>query len=50
MLNDCDFIQVYAFTTNHHLNKHILCDDGSAACSGIDALMQKTWSIKLCPI
>ena len=21
MLNFCDFIQVYVFTTNHHLNK-----------------------------
>ena len=22
MLNFCDFIQVYVFTTNHHLNIH----------------------------
>ena len=29
--------------------KHILCDDGSAACSGIDASMQRTWSIRSCP-
>ena len=25
MLNFCDFIQVYVFTTNHHLK--ILCDE-----------------------
>ena len=23
MLNFCDFIQVYVFTTNHHLKKYI---------------------------
>ena len=26
MLNFCDFIQVYVFTTNHHLKVDI-CDD-----------------------
>ena len=29
--------------------KHILCDDGSAARSGIVASMQWTWSIRSCP-
>ena len=29
--------------------KHILCDDGSTSCSGTDASMQWTWSIRLCP-
>ena len=24
MLNFCDFIQVYVFTTNHHLNGYFL--------------------------
>ena len=26
MLNVCDFIQVYVFTTNHHLNYDILSE------------------------
>ena len=25
MLNFCDFIQVYVFTTNHHLNVNVCC-------------------------
>ena len=25
MLNFCDFIQVYVFSTNHHLNDRISC-------------------------
>ena len=28
MLNFCDFIQVYVFTTNHHLNTKILLKQG----------------------
>ena len=27
--------------------KHLLCDDESAACSGIDASMQPTWSYQI---
>ena len=23
MLNYCDFIQIFVFTTNHHLNEHL---------------------------
>ena len=29
--------------------KHILCDEVSASCSGIDASMQWPWSIRFCP-
>ena len=43
MLNFCDFIQVYVFTTNHHFNLHgyhlKFCDRGRAEgtnlCSSI---------------
>ena len=32
MLNFCDFIQVYVFTTNHHLNGRIFCNTGKMTC------------------
>ena len=35
MLNFCDFIQVYVFTTNHHLNHaHFLVDHISVGKNG----------------
>ena len=32
-----------------YICKHILCDNGNASCSGIDAAMQWTWPIRSCP-
>ena len=29
--------------------KHVLCDNGTASCSGIDVLTQLTWPIRSCP-
>ena len=33
MLNFCDFIQVFVFTTNHHLNKYDEDSLKAGACS-----------------
>ena len=44
MLIFCDFIQVYEFTTNHHLNVGVeLCPH--KACSGAPCLMNRVFAV-----
>ena len=40
-LNFCDFIQIYVFTTNHHLKRKLSSHDLSARSSSIPELRKE---------
>ena len=49
MLNFCDFIQVFVFTTNHHLNLYIACNDRNAFFTSDAVRNYNLWSCqKVC--